>query len=162
MALQRLLRVVLSSLHWPSYISWHNIALFLSLSFLFVSESHDQPCGQNILVILPFHFCGMVDRTSLIWNINSLCRFIFVAWLTLPALYGMSVNEFKYFCTTMEVSVSLLCFLYMNHPTVVCCNPVFRHDCLHNNHRTILHVRAGLAQACPNNVYQLFTVLPCF
>ena len=35
--------------------------------------------------------CGMVDRTSLIWRVRNLCRFIVRAWLTLPALYGVSV-----------------------------------------------------------------------
>ena len=40
---------------------------------------------------MPFHFCGMVDSTSLIWRNCNLCYSLFVVWLTLPALYGATV-----------------------------------------------------------------------
>ena len=53
----------------------------------------------------------------------------------------------------MEVSVSLSC-LFVHEPpyqtTVVCCNTVFHCGSLHMDHRTIFHLRVGLAQAHPN------------
>ena len=54
----------------------------------------------------------------------------------------------------MEVSVSLSC-LFVHEPpyqtTVMCCNPVFRRGSSRMDHRTVFHVRVGLAQARPNN-----------
>ena len=47
----------------------------------------------------------MVDRTSLIWNVSNIAVSFFVAWLTVPALYGMSVNVVKYFHITMHLYV---------------------------------------------------------
>ena len=75
---------------------------------------------------------------------------LFVAFLTVPALYRMSVHEAIYFTLQspcMEVSVSLSC-LFVHAPPyqtiVVCCNPVFRHGSLHTDQDVVLHVRVGL------------------
>ena len=95
----------------------------------------------------------MVDRTSQIWIVSNLHRSFLVAWLTVPTKYGASVHDADYLRITKHLYGSIRKFivfvcLYMNHrtkTTVVCCNPVFRHDYSHINHRTALHVRVGLA-----------------
>ena len=68
----------------------------------------------------------------------------------------MKTDIFAIQSTCMEVSVSLLC-LFVHEPpyqtTVVCCNAVFHCGSWRMHHRTVLHVRVGLAQARPNNDY---------
>ena len=58
----------------------------------------------------------------------------------------------------MEVFVGLS-YLFVQEPpyqtTVVCCNAVFHHGSSCMDHRTILNIRVGLAQAHPN--YNCFT-----
>ena len=65
----------------------------------------------------------------------------------------MKTDIFAKQSTCMEVSVSLSC-LFVHEPpyqtTVVCCNAVFRRGSSRMDHRTVFHVRAGLAQARPN------------
>ena len=67
----------------------------------------------------------------------------------------MKTDIFAIQSTCMEVSVSLLC-LFVHEPpyqtTVVCCNAVFRRSSLRMDHRTVFHIRVGLAQAHPNNL----------
>ena len=61
----------------------------------------------------------------------------------------MKTDIFAIQSTCMEVSVSLSC-LFVNEPlyqtTVVCCNATFRHGSSCMDHRTVFHVRMGLAQ----------------
>ena len=113
---------------------------------------------------MPLHCSCMVDPTSLIWSVRNLCRFIVRAWLTLPALYGVSVifaaslfvhgwpyqpymerqdtktDMFAIHSTCMEISVSLSC-LFVHEPpyqtTVVCCNPVFHRGRSCMDHPTV-------------------------
>ena len=65
----------------------------------------------------------------------------------------MKTDIFAIQSTCMEVSVSLSC-LFVHEPpyqtTVVCCNAVFRRGSSRMDHRTVFHVRVGLAQARPN------------
>ena len=65
----------------------------------------------------------------------------------------MKTDIFAIKSTCMEVSVSLSC-LFVHEPpyqtTVVCCNAVFRRGSSRMDHRTVFHVRVGLAQARPN------------
>ena len=60
----------------------------------------------------------------------------------------MKTDIFAIQSTCMEVSVSLLC-LFVHEPpyqtTVVCCNAVFRRGSSCMDHRTVFHVRVGLA-----------------
>ena len=70
----------------------------------------------------------------------------------------MKTDIFAIQSTCMEVSVSLLCLIVHEPPyqtTVVCCNAIFRRGSLCMDHRTIFHVRVGLAQARPN--YHIYT-----
>ena len=68
----------------------------------------------------------------------------------------MKTDIFAIQSTCMEVSVSLSC-LFVHEPpyqtTVVCCNAIFRRGSSRMNHRTVFHVRVGLAQALPNQGY---------
>ena len=114
----------------------------------------------------------MVDCINLIWNVSNFCCFIFMACFTILALYGMLVmfyfhsmvdhtsltwivvNEVEYFCTCIEVCVSLSCLLvyeppYQNYSSVL--QSRFHHSRI--DHRTIFLVRVGLSQAHPNNVH---------
>ena len=65
----------------------------------------------------------------------------------------MKTDIFAIQSTCMEVSISLSC-LFVHEPpyqtTVVCCNAVFHRGSSRMDHRTVLHVRVGLAQARPN------------
>ena len=49
----------------------------------------------------------MVDHTSLIWSYHNFYHSLFVAWLTLPAKYGTSVNETEYFYITQHLYGSI-------------------------------------------------------
>jgi len=126
---KRLLCALLASLHRSSYLYSHDIA--------------------------PFSL-----RITVIWSatwpkyISNFVVLFFVAWLTVPTLYGMSVNEviFTLLCTCMEVSISLS-RLFAYEPahqnyTVVCCNSVlpwlFVHWLLH------LHCSPRKGGAHPN------------
>ena len=65
----------------------------------------------------------------------------------------MKTDIFAIQSNCMEVSVSLSCFFVHEPPyqtTVMCCNAVFRRGSLRMDHRTIFHIRVGLAQARPN------------
>ena len=65
----------------------------------------------------------------------------------------MKTDIFAIQSTCMEVSVSLSCLFVHKPPyqtTVVCCNADFRHGSSCMDHRTVFHVRVGLAQARPN------------
>ena len=49
------------------------------------------PLKETLSVIFAFIPCGMVDCTSQIWSVSNLCCLFLVAWLTVPAKYGVSV-----------------------------------------------------------------------
>ena len=49
------------------------------------------PNEYSISNLCHFIHHGMVDYTSLIWSYYNLCRSLFVAWLTVSALYGSTV-----------------------------------------------------------------------
>ena len=70
----------------------------------------------------------------------------------------MKTDIFAIQSTCMEVSVSLSC-LFVHEPpyqtTVVCCNAIFRRGSSRMEHRTVFHVRVGLAQARPNKGDQM-------
>ena len=99
-------------------------------------------CQMNIeSIIYCFVLCGMVDHTSLIWNISTWSR---------------TVSHYKPL-TYMIVSVSCSVGYNTNHytkTTLMCCNPIFYYGS-HMDHRTILYIRVGLTQACPNQVVRL-------
>ena len=65
----------------------------------------------------------------------------------------MKTDIFALQSTCMEVSVSLSC-LFVHEPpyqtTVVRCNVVYSCGSSRMNHRTVFHVRVGLAEARPN------------
>ena len=69
----------------------------------------------------------------------------------------MKTDIFAIQSTCMEVSVSLSC-LFVHEPpyqtTVVCCNAVFRRGSLRMDHRTVFHIRVGLAQARPTLMWK--------
>ena len=82
---------LLDSLHWSSYLSWHDIALFFLASPLALYQSHVIGNMAKIYQkFCQFILRRMVDRANLIWNISNPCCFIFMAWLTVP---GISVNK---------------------------------------------------------------------
>ena len=58
-------------------------------------------------ILCRFIACGMVDHTSLIWSYRNFCHSLFMAWLTLPAKYGTSVNEAEYFYITQHLYESI-------------------------------------------------------
>ena len=67
----------------------------------------------------------------------------------------MKMDIFALQSTCMELSVSLSCLFVHESPyqtTVVCCNVVFRRSSSRMDHRTVFHVRVGLAQARPNYI----------
>ena len=60
----------------------------------------------------------------------------------------MKTDIFAIQSTCMEVSISLSC-LFVHEPpyqtTAVCCNAIFHRASSRMDHRTVFHVRAGLA-----------------
>ena len=100
-------------------------------------------CQMNIeSIIYCFVLCGMVDHTSLIWNIST---------------WSQTVSHYEP-PTYMVVSVSCSVGYNMNHytkTTLMCCNPIFYCGSSHMDHCTILHIRVGVTQACPNQGVRL-------
>ena len=86
-----------------------------------------------------------------------------MTWLTVPAKYGTSVNEDKYFWVTQHLSGNIRKFIVFvcTWTTIPNCSnvlqSVFRSGSSHMDHCTALYGRVGLAQACPNYEHMQLT-----
>ena len=71
--------------------SWFQLSFSLFSSFCVLSITISR-AKYSVSILRHFIIRGIVDRTSHIWSDRNLSLLFFVAWLTVPAIYGVTVT----------------------------------------------------------------------